>query len=185
MLVLIGIFLHEQSASGRSAQDAQKIEELLGRYGRVIYELCLRYLGDRGEAEDAVQETFLRAYLALDTFRYGDDHLNWLYRIGTTSCLMILRTRRRKGATPVERIEETADTTASPEQYLRARQILEQLTSELDDRSLEIVAAHYIGGMSQGEVAEMLGISRRAVVKRLTSLRNKFDDVQRRGGPDA
>ena len=49
--------------------------------------------------------------------------------------------------------------------------ILEKVTDSLDDRSLEILVAHYLDGMDQSEIAGSLGISRRAVVKRLTAAR--------------
>ena len=185
MLAIFGIDLLGKPASHSPEEATRTIETLHRRYGRVIYELCMRYLGDRSEAEDAVQETFLSAYLGLEKFRYGDDHLNWLYRIGTNACLMMLRTRRRKGATPMDHIADSVDPASNQEQYLGARQLIEQLTDKLDERSLEIVAAHYIGGMSQGEVAEMLGVSRRAVVKRLTGVRKQFDDLWTKGGQHA
>lgn len=85
----------------------------------------------------------------------------------------------------MDHIADSVDPASNQEQYLGARQLIEQLTDKLDERSLEIVAAHYIGGMSQGEVAEMLGVSRRAVVKRLTGVRKQFDDLWTKGGQHA
>lgn len=168
---ILGIRREEDQA----VDPGRLIEDLHRKYARYIYGLCIRMLGDRSEAEDAVQETFFNAYKGLASFRYGDEHLAWLYRIGTNVCLTMIRTRKRKRIDLVESINETAALTDDAEGAVHARQLLGQLMKELDERSLEIVAAHYVAGMDQGEVAQMLGISRRAVVKRLTSLRGKCE----------
>jgi RNA polymerase sigma-70 factor (ECF subfamily) len=64
---------------------AHAIEQLHRRFSGVIYGHCVRMLGDRTEAEDAVQEAFVAAFRALDSFRYGESHLPWLYRIATNA----------------------------------------------------------------------------------------------------
>lgn len=163
------------SAKKRDADPALTLEALHKKYSRYIYGLCLRMLGDRFEAEDAVQETFLNAYRGFGSFHYGDDYLSWLYRIGTNVCLTMLRSRRRRRTDFVESVDENAKVTTASDDVAISRQLLERLAQELDDRSLEILAAHYVAGMEQGEVAQMLGISRRAVVKRLTALRAKVE----------
>ncbi len=156
---------------GSGTERISQIETLHREYAGVIYDLCLRILRDRIAAEDAVQETFLSAFRAMDSFTYGDSHLPWLYRIGTNVCLKMLRTASRKGAVPDEHIEKYGSLKPDPARAMHARRVLEQLSRQLDDRSMQILLAHFGGGMSQEEVAQSLGISRRAVVKRLTRLR--------------
>ena len=151
------------------------IEQMHRRYAGVLYDKCVRMLGDRSEAEDAVQETFVNAFRGLDSFTYGDSHLPWLYRIATNVCLKIIRTRRRKGVAMIGDLEQVAE--EGPENIARSlhmRRTLEQLVDRLDERNLAIVIAHYVDGMDQGQVADQLGISRRAVVKRLTALRKQL-----------
>jgi RNA polymerase sigma-70 factor (ECF subfamily) len=152
---------------------ARLIEELHRRYSGVLYDLCVRMLGDRSEADDAVQETFVSAFRALDSFRYGESHLPWLYRIAANACLKLIRTRRRKGVALLEAPERTADRERDPVRGIHARRVLEALIDELDERSQLILVAHYVAGLDQGQIAASLGISRRAVVKRLTSLRRR------------
>lgn len=153
------------------------LEMLHKKYAGVLYHKCVRMLGERSEAEDAVQETFMLAFNALDSFRYGDSHLPWLYRITTNVCLKIIRTRKRKGIVPSE-VPDVADpNNASPAQQIEQRRILENIVEQLDERGQEILVAHYLDGLDQGEIAKHLGISRRAVVKRLTVLREKFEHL--------
>ena len=63
------------------------VEELHRKYAGLVYGLCLRMLGTRAEADDAVQETFLAAFRGLGSFTYGESHLPWLYRIAVNACL--------------------------------------------------------------------------------------------------
>jgi RNA polymerase sigma-70 factor (ECF subfamily) len=163
---------------------ARAIEVLHRKHAGVIYDLCVRMLGDRSEAEDAVQETFVNAFRALDSFRYGDSHLPWLYRIATNACLKIIRTRKRKGVALTDSPERMADRPQDPVREMHARQVLERLVGELDERSLEILVAHYVAGMDQGQIAASLGISRRAVVKRLTKLRRRAGHLFEEGTSD-
>lgn len=160
------------------------IEMLHRRYAGIIFDLCVRTLSDRVEAEDAVQETFLNAYRNLSSFRYGESHLPWLYRIATNVCLKFLRTRRRKGTGLLERPELVPAGRVDADRKMDFRRKLERLIDGLDERSREIVIAHYIGGMDQGQLASALGISRRSVVKRLTAVRERarglFDEESSR-----
>jgi RNA polymerase sigma-70 factor (ECF subfamily) len=154
-------------------QRKSTIERLHRQYAGVLFDLCFRMLGDRFEAEDAVQEAFLNAYRAYDSFRYGESHLPWLYRIAANTCLKAIRTRQRKGAIPVEEPERNAAPLQHPIDEIHSRRVLRQIVGELDERGQEILVGHYLAGMGQGQIADMLGISRRAVVKRLTALKRR------------
>lgn len=157
------------------AERAVMIEGLHRRYAGVLYDKSVRMLGDHAAAEDAVQETFISAFRNLEQFSYGESHLPWLYRICTNVCLKILRTRARKGAASLEGLsEEHLKVASNVERQLRVRRVLAELAERLDERSLAIVVAHHLDGMDQGQVAALLGISRRAVVKRLSGLRSEL-----------
>jgi RNA polymerase sigma-70 factor (ECF subfamily) len=147
------------------------IELLHKKYAGVLYDKCVRMLADRQEAEDAVQETFINAFRGLEQFRYGDSHLPWLYRIATNVCLKVIRTRQRKGTSLLDKPDREAGHGQDMDTCLQFRSILEQVTAQLDQRSLEIMVGYYLDGMDQSEIAGSLRISRRAVVKRLTAMR--------------
>jgi RNA polymerase sigma-70 factor, ECF subfamily len=151
------------------------VEALHGKYAGLVYDVCLRVLGSRAEADDAVQETFLAAFRGLDGFTYGESHLPWLYRIAWNACLKALRTRRRKGALPLDAPERHRAPDRDPVRGIHARRALEALLAETDERGQEILVAHYFAGMDQGQIAAALGISRRAVVKRLTRIRARAE----------
>jgi RNA polymerase sigma-70 factor (ECF subfamily) len=152
---------------------ARTIEVLHRKYAGVLYDKCVRLLADRQEAEDAVQETFMSAYQSLDQFRYGQSHLPWLFRIATNVCLKFIRTRTRKGALPSNGLDDQKASGPEGTSRLHFRRMLEDLSGSLDMRDGEILVLHFIDGMKQGEIAEVLGISRRSVVKRLKRIREK------------
>jgi RNA polymerase sigma-70 factor, ECF subfamily len=163
--------------------DARKrdIEALYQQFSGVLFDLCLRLLRDKTAAEDAVQEVFLSAYRAYDSFTFGNSRLPWLYRIATNTCFKMLRTQRRKGFTLVEDTDRTAAANVHPTDALHAGRLLEKLTADLDARGFQILVGHFLFGMTQEEIAGMLGISRRAVVKRITALRKKTADLYKEG----
>ena len=150
----------------------RRTRELFDRYAGLIYSKCLRMLSNREDAADAVQETFTKAFCAIDSLRSEESHLPWLYRIATTTCLNLIRTRKRKGSAVL--LEEVGSLVSEGRQPLDAvlqQRVYQAREQQCDDRTLEIFVAFYIDGMEQEQIAAQLGISRRAVVKRLTRFR--------------
>ncbi|MDJ0765969.1 MAG: sigma-70 family RNA polymerase sigma factor [Myxococcota bacterium] len=155
----------------------QKIASLHRQYGGVIYDLCKRILVDRSLAEDAVQETFIRAFQSLSTFTYGESYLPWLYRISTNVCRRMLSKNRAKWAASIEYPDRLSAPERDPINQIHVKKTIEYLMDELDERGQNIVIAYYIWGMDQSQIARSLGISRRAVVKRLSMLRKRASHI--------
>ena len=163
------------------AERKATIEKLHRRYAGVLFDHCYRLLGSKTAAEDALQEVFLSAYRGLSSFTYGESHLPWLYRIATNTCFKMLRTQRRKGFVLVENTDLEGGQSQNPDAAIHAKQILGTLAEKLDARGFEIVIGTYFTGMTQEELADLLGISRRAVVKRLTAIRKKVGHLIEKG----
>jgi RNA polymerase sigma-70 factor (ECF subfamily) len=86
---------------------------LVERYQGRVYALCVRIIGDRHEAEDACQETFVRAYRALDGFDVRYPFVNWLLRIATNTSRNYVARRRRTVPLPNGGIAAPAERAAS------------------------------------------------------------------------
>jgi RNA polymerase sigma-70 factor, ECF subfamily len=82
--------------------DSRAFQVLVAPHLRVLHLHSYRMLGSYGEAEDAVQETLLRAWQGLAGFEGRAPLLHWLYRITTTTCLKVIRDRRREPATTAD-----------------------------------------------------------------------------------
>ena len=76
------------------AGDMSAFETLVRRYERVLFTVALRMLGNRDEAADATQETFVRVYERLETYDATRRFFPWMYRILMNDCLNTLRSRR-------------------------------------------------------------------------------------------
>lgn len=86
--------------------DNSGFDELVTNYQRQVYCFCYRMLGDADEAGDAAQESFLKAYHALASFRQDASFLTWLFKIAGNTCIDRSRARKRQ---PSMAIEELAD----------------------------------------------------------------------------
>ena len=82
--------------------DASAFEELVRRHTSRVYGLAMGMMRNPADAQDIVQDTFLNAYRRLDSFRGDAAFSSWLYRIAHNTCLMKLRSRRRRPEVPLE-----------------------------------------------------------------------------------
>ncbi len=163
----------KKNLSATSPDPIKVLEDLHQKYSGVIFYKCKNFLTDGEEAKDAVQETFLSAYKALDRFDKKHTYLAWLYQIATNVCLKILR-KRKRGKKAIN-LTRNAELSFSPQEEgkIMAREIIETVVNELDEREQVIFVSYFIDGLSQGQIAENLGISRRTVVKKVKQLRLK------------
>ena len=147
---------------------------LVELYQDMLYGICVRVVGDRDTAGDAVQEAFFSAYRNLAHFR-GDSFRSWLTRIATNAATDILRSRKRKPADPFPEWEDDSwqpptDESESPErisiQRQRSRVIAQAMTEITDDQRAAIVLFD-VEGYDYQEIAEMTGVSLGTVKSRI------------------
>ena len=156
--------------------------EAYRRYGPALLRKCERLLGNRADAEDVVQTIFID----LLRRRRTDVQLPYLYRAATTRCLNRLRDHRRRR----ELLEQHGDVllgggVSLPEQQTISVDLLTQLVDQLDGRSSEILVYRYLDLMTGDEIADLLGISRRAVTKRLGRIRAALTALAATNGGEA
>jgi len=157
---------------------ASALEQLVARHQRALYVLCRGVLVSAEDAEDAVQETFLRAFRALDTFQGGAAFRTWLYRIALNVCLQWKASRP-----PTEPWEEDARSipsdSPSPETLaLRRLRISEALRSLLP-RHRALLLLRELEGWSIPEIAAALGWNEKRVRNELYRARLALADWRR------
>jgi len=172
-------------------------DELVNRYEKKIYRLGLNITGSPEDAEDVLQETFLKAFEHLADFRQDSRFYTWLVRIAANEALMRLRKRRPNQFSLDEPIEseddvipqEIEDWGPSPEQryaQTEMREILDGVIDQLQPDFRVTFLLRDVEGLSTEETAEALGVSEAAVKSRLLrarlKLRQKLDRVFRQGG---
>jgi RNA polymerase sigma-70 factor, ECF subfamily len=158
----------EDSILVRAAQngDVDAFEELVRRYQTSIYRVALRMLGSRADAQDAVQETFVRAWRALPRFRHDSAISTWLYRIVTRRALDRIASRRSTGTLDEVEGEAGPDPAQAAEQQERLRAIKRAIAKLPPDQRAALVLREF-EGLSYEEVAQVLGASLPAVKTRI------------------
>jgi RNA polymerase sigma-70 factor (ECF subfamily) len=138
--------------------DGSAFEELYRRYARSVFGLALRRLGDRGRAEDAVQETFASLWRSARSYRpERGPGAPWLYAVARNA--IVDRARHRPEPT-VERSEEAADE-PGPEERAESAFVawrVHRALQALPEREREVISLAYWSGLTQSEIAEFLGI---------------------------
>jgi RNA polymerase sigma-70 factor (ECF subfamily) len=124
-----------------------------------LREKCVRMLGAGAEADDVVQETFIRFWKRKPDARAVENSLGWLYCVATRLALDAVRKDRVRARVPPA-IEGEAP---SPEQAHAVRQQLLTIAAQLDPDTWEVLVFTHFDGMSQEEIAQLKGVSDRTV----------------------
>jgi RNA polymerase sigma-70 factor (ECF subfamily) len=143
-------------------------------YQAAVYNLCYRMLGNAGEAEDAVQEAFLRAYSQLHRYDPARPFKTWLLAIASHHCIDRLRKRRWRWLSlddePLSEGEMWRAATPDPEDVALSHERRDEvatLLTHLAPQDRSAIVLHYWCGLSYAEIAIVLGASVSAVKSRL------------------
>ena len=168
------MWLEEQGVSGLGDVDEPAFSGMAERHRRELHVHCYRMLGSFEDAEDTVQETFLRAWRGRETFEGRSTFRAWLYRIATNACLDLLAKRRPRPATtgevpwlqpyPDRLLDELPAADAEePESVAVARETIELAyvvaVQHLAPRPRAVLILRDVLGWPAKDVAELLGDS--------------------------
>jgi RNA polymerase sigma-70 factor (ECF subfamily) len=167
------------------AGDRNAFAALVSAYETKIYNLALRYLGNREDAMDASQEVFLRVFRFLPGFQEESGFSTWIYRIGVNVCkdMLAKQSRRNEQSLEVEdeddkqRTMELADHRYTPEQIVEnaeLRSVLSEAIAALPDQQREVIVLRDIQGLSYDEIANVLSLEPGTVKSRLSRARENL-----------
>lgn len=166
----------EQALAGDSAAFSSLVEA----YHRPVYNLAYRMLGNSVEAEDAAQESFIRAYTRLDTYDPSRKFSSWMLSIASHYCIDVLR-RRRMTLLSIDELPPMLDVSmpqsAHPEQIVARAQVADQvqeLLGTLPEHYRTPIILRYWYDMSYGEIAETMGVTESTIKTRLHRARAKL-----------
>ncbi len=176
----------DEAAIERSlAGDLNAFNQLVVKYERLAYSVAYRMLQTEDAAADAVQDSFIKAYRALNGFR-GGVFKSWLLRIVVNTCYDVLRAQKRVTFEPIgEEADEDEPVTLlveqgeSPQEYVERMELSELL--ELGIRSLPadqrlVLTLCDVHGYSYEEIAEITGFPMGTVKSRISRARTKLRD---------
>jgi RNA polymerase sigma-70 factor (ECF subfamily) len=167
------------------AGDQGAFAQLVDRYKAPVYSLAYRMLGNSGDAEDAAQEIFVRAYTKLATFDRGRRFSTWLLSIGSNYCIDVLRRRR---ATIVD-LDDVAfavpDQAPGPERSAvdqEQRRAVARAVQRLPETYRLVTVLRYYHDLSYEEIERTTGLSEATIKTRLFRARRQLEALLEQEG---
>ena len=167
-------------------------EKLVTAYEKNVYNLALRMVGDPEDAADMTQETFIKAYRALSSFRGYSKFSSWLYRIASNVCLDFLRSRSRHPQVSLSGADEDGqatfelpDMSQNPEEQLMKKLSMEAVRrglEQLPEQQRQILVLRELGGLSYAELAQTLNLEEGTVKSRIFRARKRLCAILLRDG---
>ena len=180
---------HEFSLEALQANDRAEFARLVETYSGMIYRLAEKMLNDSQDAEDVLQETFIKAYRGLSKFDGRSSISTWLYRIAMNEALMMLRKRKYPTVSIDESLDDGEETHAPlqiidwrslPEEELltaESRSYLNQAVNSLSVNLRVVFLLRDIEGLSTAETSQVLNLSETAVKTRLSRARLRLREL--------
>ena len=177
----------ERARSG----DSDAFRLLVEQHSRSIFRLAFRMTGNEHDAEDVVQETFLRAYRQLDKYETRSSFATWIYRIAANYSLDLIRSRKRREDRRDRGVSEELDILQSvpaaspgPERLAYSGQVQARVQAALDELSAQertaFVLRHF-EGMSIQQIGETLGTgvnaTKHSIFRAVQKLRRSLEPV--------
>ena len=171
--------------------DKKAFELLVLKYQRKLFRLVTRLIHDQAEAEDVVQEAFIKAYRALPNFRGDSAFYTWLYRIGINTAKNHLMVNNRRAPTSTQTDIEEAETFIdadglrdinTPESLMASKQIAATVNSvmlSLPEELRNAITLREIEGLSYDEIAELMMCPISTVRSRIFRAREAIADKLR------
>jgi RNA polymerase sigma-70 factor, ECF subfamily len=157
---------------------ADALDELMRRHEDLVFAVCLRIMGSRDLALDAVQETFLTLFRKADRYREEAAFTTWLYRVATNTCYDLHRKRKRRAADPLPEHHDPVDATAGDAfTSIELRPSVVDALQRLPEDFRSAVVLADIEGLAVAEIAEVLQIPPGTVKSRVFRGRRLLADL--------
>ncbi|MGH3441421.1 MAG: RNA polymerase sigma factor [Nitriliruptorales bacterium] len=161
--------------------------ELVTRYERRVYGICLRYFGNAADAEDATQDAFLSIARRADTFQGGSRLSTWIYRVAVNACNDLARKRARRPQTPVADVVRAVDAVEArddigwdpgdPVLTAETASEVQRALLTLDDTSRSLLILVALQGLSYNEAAAALDVPVGTAKSRVHRARAQLADL--------
>jgi RNA polymerase sigma-70 factor (ECF subfamily) len=154
-------------ALANRALGSEEVSALYARYGFFLLRRCRMILRDGALADDALQEAFVKVMRGGGAIREANEPLRWLYRVVDHCCFDALRRRRLS----VETSSDDEGASGHPAAAIELRDAVLRLLGTFDETEMRIALLLFVDGLSQGEIAEEIGVSRVTINKKIQAMR--------------
>lgn len=149
--------------------DGAAFDELVRRYRRRVFGICMAYFRDASDAEDAAQEAFVALLRRASTFSGTAAFSTWMYRVTTNACNDMARKRARRPRSSGDDVAQLVEA-AETDDLLANRELgleLETALATLEPEYREVIVLHDIGGLPYADIADRLGLAVGTVKSRI------------------
>ncbi len=183
MIFAIHMSLKERMLLGRLRErDESAFRELVAEHRERVFNVTVRMLGNRAEAEDVAQEVFISVFKTIDTFREDSKLSTWLYRVAVNHCKNRIKYLARRHQRDHDELDETQEggdgngvmgaqsTPRRPDRQLEGAQIdriMQDAIAELEEDHRVLVVLRDIEDLSMEEICEITGLPDGTVKSRL------------------
>ncbi|UCD06013.1 MAG: sigma-70 family RNA polymerase sigma factor [candidate division WOR-3 bacterium] len=161
--------------------DCDAFGPIVERYKMALYKVMYRMVMNRDDAEDLVEEAFIRAYRSIKKFHTGRPFYSWLRRIAVNNAINFLKRERRGSIEPLEYVENTlSDGRNDPVQMTRNKMFRERLARamcQLPEDARIIISLKVEEDLSYDEIGRLLRIPKGTVMSRLARARIKLRQI--------
>ena len=150
--------------------ERDEYEVLVKRHYPAALSIALTYTGNSSDAEDVVQDAFVKAYTSLDQLKEPEKFLGWLSAIVRNAARKLYSKKKREQE--ILQQHQPESTESGPDVSMREMmQIMQHRLEGLDDTHREVLTMYYFGGQNSTEIAQALDVNKEAVLKRLQRAR--------------
>lgn len=149
--------------------DIKSFGELVKEYRQTVHAFCYHKIGDFQDAQDLVQEVFLKVYLSLNQLQYPGKFSGWLYRIAINTCNLWWRKRGEKTISlkDPDELQNTSPSIYERHQKRELESKIKEALSRLSENNRLVITLHYLAGRSYNEMAEFLNLPLTTVKSRI------------------
>lgn len=162
-----------------SAGEKEAFCELYEKTGNAVFSYALSLLRNKEDAEDAMQDTFLKIRSAAHLYRPMDKPMAWIFTIARNVCLMKLRQQKRFSTVPVEEVGEQLDFREISDREDRI--VLETAFRVLTAEECRIIVLHAVSGIKHREISEFFDLPLSTVISRynraIRKLRRQLEEI--------
>jgi len=161
--------------------DVEAFNPLVDRYKLPLYKVMYRMIYNRDDAEDLVEEAFIKAYRAINRFEQGRSFFAWLCRIAVNNAINFMKKERRNQTQPLETIEYSLSAKkGNPVEMTKEKMLKERITmaiAKLPEEFRTILVLRVEQDFSYEQISTILDIPRGTVMSRLARARQKLRDL--------
>jgi RNA polymerase sigma-70 factor (ECF subfamily) len=180
----------------RQSKDLNSFSILVRRYQNRVFNAAYRMLGSKEEAEEVVQDTFIKIHQGMDSFRSESTFAAWVFRISHNLCIDTLRSRKKRsaiqlvpfksrtsegeGGGELPELDDIPDSSLEPAQQLDVQEesaVLEASLKSLPESQRAVLVLHDLEGFQYQEISEIIGASIGTVRSRLHYGRIKLKEI--------